>query len=318
MTTLTEQFESLWAKTGNMLKALEQMGYPPREWVNMPDELKQAIGMPTSLEPVVDDPKCPECFGHGTILVIQKRDGQVVGEQTTFCACPEGQAAQRDYYRRRFKLSGIPARFEQCTFATWDALKASDKRGKMLAYHCAKLLVEHRQDRYFFRLGEAYAQLKLHNPLTDDPARNSLVLYGDLGVGKTGLSASIANALASVQAVLYMRTQDLIKQVQDSYEQTYEGEGRSVIIQRVKTAPFLILDEMTLENSTNDRKEILEDIMRHRCGVELPFVVTTNHDQTSFRKFWGDRTIDPMLESAHWVPMGGENLRRKEQPAKAI
>lgn len=321
MSDLRAQFETHYQNTGSIFRALDRMGYDITQIGTLPDDLKQAIGMDLML-PAVEtvSPQCATCYDHGWITTKYYEGEQYKYSKTEPCPdCAAGYAAQQEVYQKRFKHAGIPDHFEKFTFETWEtALTQQQKQGKRLGFECARLLVERVKEGHYFRLAEAYARISLKTPLADDPARNSLVLYGPLGVGKTGLTACIAHTLAVQKPVLYLRMQALIGQIQNTYQKGYEGLSRGELLQQVKQAPLLILDEMTLEKDSDDRKEIAEDIMRYRCNNERPFVVTTNHTEDDFRGAWGERTTDVMLEAAHWIPMGGDNLRRKAQPVEPI
>jgi len=261
---------------------------------------------------------CEACFDNGYVNVVETRDGVEVGRRTDPCPaqCEQGRLYALRIYEIRFKNSGVPKHFQDCTFDTWRQMPKIQREKKQLAYAACRLFCEREDHR--FSLGEAYGRLKMQNPMASDPIRNSIILYGPVGVGKTGLTASIANALVSTEAILYLRVQSVIKTLQGTYHRDYKGASYNTLIHQIETAPLLILDEMTVEIASDDRRESMEEIIRYRCGHNLPFVITTNHDSTTFGSRWKERITDVLLESAHWIPMAGESLRAKEQPLIAI
>lgn len=216
-------------------------------------------------------------------------------------------------YEGRLRTSKMPPEYAECTFDSFIAFDDGLRRGKMLAFYTCRQFVAARGRA--FTLERVYRALR-RKPPTLLPARNSVVLYGNLGVGKTGLAASVANALmAKDKPVVYARAQDIISSVWATYRKDYRGRGRDEIVAFYRSVPLLIIDEMGGEHEgSRDRRDIMEDILRPRASAQLPVLVTTNHTPHSFEDEWGGRTADKLLERAHWIPMGGESLRQKWQP----
>lgn len=264
------------------------------------------------------EPACSVCDDAGFLIGYDPNlpaKGRIIMPCT---ACEKGREAQQRYYDQFLTEGGLPERYRQYTFDTFRALPKEARAGKQLAYAGAYLFATRRDHR--FTIGDLYDFLKAKTPKLEgaDPARRSLVLYGAFGVGKTGLAAAIFNHLLGQslvrEAALYVRVQDLLHAVQKTYDQDYRGESRDAMVWRIKTAPVLILDEFGLHTISNDRSEIMEEIMRYRCGRDLPFVSTTNDAPDGFRKAWGGRIAEVMLEAAHWIPMGEPSLRNQVQP----
>lgn len=262
----------------------------------------------------VDEPQyaCQTCHDEGYCIVATP--GHILNGKPFPCPhCEKGRENAQRSYSRYLRNSGLPEHYQSMTFETFEALPKDQKAGKMLAYGASYLFAD--RDNHFFRLSEAYDFLRVKRPpMTSDPERNSLVLYGPYGVGKTGLAAAIVNRRLMKEATLYIRVQDLLHDVQKTYDRDYKGESRDAIVWRIKTAPLLVIDEFGLLNITNDRNEIMEEILRYRCGRDLPFVATTNDAPEVFRSKWDGRIVEVMLEAAYWMPMGEPVLRDQVQP----
>lgn len=253
---------------------------------------------------------CRRCNDVG-YLIVDTPGHPLDGKPYPCPDCERGQEYSRQWYAKYVKQSGLPEHYQRMTFATFEKLPKEQRQGKMLGYHAAKLFVERRDHR--FTLGDIYKRADpKHSGFKNDVARNSLVLYGAYGVGKTGLAAAIVNSMVG-ELVLYVRVQDLIRAVQKTYDRDYEGESRDALIWRIKGAPMLVLDEFGLQNISADRNEIMEEIMRYRCGRELPFVATTNDSPDVFRSKWDGRIVEVMLEAAHWIPLDEPVLRNQVQ-----
>ena len=276
---------------------------------------------------------CTRCDDQGAYIAegdIHDAESQV----WAYCDCARGQALRFEVLGRRYKrylAQDLPARYGEMTFNSWFALESNLRAGKLLAQQACVLFAEHWSDGHWFTLRDVYARAQMQPPtdLDIDVARNSIVLYGGLGVGKTGLICAIMQHLERVKPTLYLRVGTLIEDVQNTYGDRREqrrdmaaGEKnmgqaaaptRKQLMAFIRDAPILALDELTLEIVSPDRKEIVETIIRHRCGHNLPTLITTNSGPGEFSRKWGGRISDVLLESAHWIPVGGQSLRRKSQ-----
>lgn len=258
-------------------------------------------------EPIPEGPKCDKCHDQGQFQ-----------DTGNFCGCEAGQALKEKVFRATLEGSKIPEGYAKLTLDTWmQRLTDDQKRGKWLGYTAAVYFL--RSVGHMFRLGECYEAMGVPFPqeITDDTARNSIVFYGPLGTGKTGLMSAIANEVLSREKLLYLRMGDLFDRVQDSYKDK-AGPSSGKLIRKYATIPLLLLDEMTWENPSDDKRRILEGIMRPRCAEQLPFVATTNQTPEDFAKQWQGRISEVILESAHWIPVEGLNLRYKARSLKAI
>lgn len=284
-----------------------------RRGEKLDDEDFVAAGLPPLSPP---PPACEQCDNNGWYLI--DAPGHPMHRKSMPCdQCAAGTEQLLTQYRRNFEQSGLAARYQDLTFETFEQLPPKLIRGKELAFHVCRAYAHALAANGLMspvEINPVIEEFGLSTPkLRHDVPRNSIVLYGPFGTGKTGLAASIFNALVMQYAVLYIRTQALIDRVQQTYKHESE-ETRSDVIFQLQRAPVLILDEMTLENYTNDRLEIIENVMRHRCAELKPFVATTNLAPDEFAKAWGGRITEVMLETAHWLPMTGTTLRMKSQP----
>lgn len=103
-----------------------------------------------------------------------------------------------------------------------------------------------------------------------------LILFGNYGVGKTHLAASIANeALRHHTKVLFAIVPDLL----DHLRSTFGPSSESAYDQRfeqIRDAALLVLDDLGTESTTPWAKEKLFQIINHRYNYALPTVITSN------------------------------------------
>ena len=255
--------------------------------------------------------QCGTCGDVGVVKYNVPFDDERFGK---FFPCPErGCRAGQEYRQRvldnRVKHSGLPPVYAALSFETWTKLPAQQREGKALAYAACQLFTE-RADHTF---SIAEAAERIDQPLPDQTRRkNSLMLHGPVGMGKTGLIACVVNALLEAhEPVLYVRARDLIANVQDRYR-TQERPTADEMLATFKTAPVLVIDEFNLANNTEDRREIVETVMRYRHAYSLPTLMTANVNQADFARDWGERTADVVIHIAHWILVGGRKLRATE------
>lgn len=235
-------------------------------------------------------------------------------------ACPAGCAASRNEDRAAEDLARyaqLDPEYAGCTFASFEALPAAQREGKMQAYYAARLFVAGAQRGYWVNRRAVAAQFG--GQATDD-SRNWLVFHGEPGRGKTGMAAAIVHALIEAKKpVLYTRLQDLIMAIQNRYgrdggsDDAYGDDSADAVLDRVCSAPVLVLDECDLEKLSDDRRDKFQKIIDVRYNRQLPTILTTNLTPDGLKLRWGAMVASRIGQRAHWIPMTGPSLRAVPQ-----
>lgn len=228
--------------------------------------------------------------------------------------CERGQALVQRAYENTLRSSGLAEKYRDMTFDTFFALPDPVRAGKTMAYMLVMQMAINPGQPVALAQVYAMANKKMDVP---NKARHSVVVTGDFGTGKTGLGAALMNDLAlSGRAVpLYMRVDDMLDEIKAGFDDRNEGaEVPGKVRDMVKRSEVLILDEFTIRRPSDFDIQTMEKIIRYRHGHNLPTLITTNADQRGLEKAWGRRTVDVLLEMAHFVTMGGVKLRDTEQP----
>lgn len=136
-----------------------------------------------------------------------------------------------------------------------------------------------------------------------------LLMWGDVGTGKTHMAACIANALLGRGIPVVMTS--LVKLL----EVIQGGEDReSDIIARMNSAKLVIFDDLGAERSTDYALEKVYNIIDSRYRRKLPMIVTTNltieeMKEETDRRY--TRIYDRVFEVCYPMQFTGVSWRKK-------
>ncbi|MBI5877496.1 MAG: ATP-binding protein [Chloroflexi bacterium] len=203
------------------------------------------------------DPSCARCDGSGLVCARCKGTGYVYRNGPDGAAEPAECACDKVARRRAAVL--------------WPFLERnSSLRGDLL-------------NKTFdnFRMRDGFADVRAALDGARAFARNPkgwLVLNGRPGVGKTHLSAAIANDLiARRQPVLFLNVPELLGFLRAGFN---TGSGRDPDfdqrLQTIKSFPVLVLDDWGAHSDTPWADEQLYLILNYRTERTLPTVISSN------------------------------------------
>ena len=231
---------------------------------------------------------CGKCHTPKQVRVV------ILGfERTPMCLCKcaaerkqqEAEEEKRREFERRVKelrKAGFPeSQMEQWTFESSDS---PDSRYSAIA------------KRYV----ENFAQMRADG--------KGLLLFGDVGVGKTFLAACIVNAVIS-QGIPCLMTNFA------RLTNTLGGmfEGKQEYIDNLNGFPLVVIDDLGAERDTEYVGEIVHNIIDSRCREGLPLIVTTNltgEELANPRDMRKRRIYSRLLEMCIPVKFEGEDRRQ--------
>ena len=149
-----------------------------------------------------------------------------------------------------------------------------------------------------------------------------LLLWGDVGTGKSFVSACIANALLEEAVpVLMTNFSKILNQMGGLY-----SEERHQYIASFSQYPLLIIDDLGIERSTEYAKEQVYAVLDERYKANLPLITTTNLTIQEIRNpenVMDARIYSRILEMCTPLHVGGGDRRlsvseKKQEAVKAV
>lgn len=204
---------------------------------------------------------CPKCKDTG--YIITKADS--CADIMTPCDCQKINQA-----KSVIKNSGLSECFENMTFENYDAYDEQTKLAKEIAM------------KYVL----SFDKIK-------NARKNSLLLCGQVGAGKTHLCMSVSNNLLNKGvSVLYMSYREAITKLKQNMldEEYYNRE-----ISKYKRAGVLYIDDLFKGKVTESDVNIMFEIINYRYQKSLPIIVSTEYKikrLLSFDEGIGSRIIE--------------------------
>jgi len=158
-----------------------------------------------------------------------------------------------------------------------------------------------------FRFGETF------RPGAD----KGIALYGPVGIGKTHLAAAIFAAIVrqNITAVgspslMFVSAPQLLREI-DWLRREASPDGQRSLFQRLISDDLVVLDDLDLEQITDEAVQDLFLIVNGRLNAAKPTMMTTNFEPQALKEMVGVRIGDRLVEACEWYEMRGESLRGK-------
>lgn len=219
-------------------------------------------------------------------------------EKIQYCACKcMSEKVSKDFAhvaemtRESERLSAFPLReMGKWTFA-------SDTGGSPRVMATAKKYVQNWKQMYQDNIG--------------------LLLFGDIGTGKTFAAACIANALLDMGVSVLMT--DFSRIVNDMMD--FDTGNNNDYIRNLNRYSLIIFDDFGVERETRTALQYVEDVIDSRYKAKMPVVITTNKSVEEMKKekrIEYQRIYSRILGMTVAIQVTGNDLRKSEQATKIL
>ena len=136
-----------------------------------------------------------------------------------------------------------------------------------------------------------------------------LLLWGDVGTGKSFIAGCIANALLD-EGIAVMMTN--FTQLLNKLTDMYSGD-RNTYINSLNAFPLLIIDDLGVERNSEFAREQVFNIIDSRYRSQLPMIVTTNLTLEELKRpadLARARIYDRVLERCVPIRVNEQNIRK--------
>ena len=237
--------------------------------------------------------QCPICKDQGVYFK---------GDIAYTCHCTKKKMVDA----RRVK-AGITPHLAKQTFETFDPSLYSDEISAD-----SNLTYRQRADKAL------NAARTFVESVVEGKSVSGLLFLGGVGSGKTFLAASCANALVEQgEDVKFIIVPDFLDQLRESFNPT-SGLTEGDLMQEVKDAEVLILDDLGAHNYTDWSVKILFAILNYRVNFEKPTIVTTNLETAQIEELLGSRVHSRLVEACTFYRLENKRDIRMEKRIREI
>ncbi len=137
---------------------------------------------------------------------------------------------------------------------------------------------------------------------------HSLFLFGDVGTGKSHLAFSIYNEAKKRHfSAIFNTVSNLMNRLDKAF---VNKEAEFDLLELLKIADLLVLDDLGVEVENKRSKERLYEIIVGRYNSRKATIITTNlKNQNEMIQWLGARVFDRLLESSTFIEFSGKSYR---------
>ena len=137
---------------------------------------------------------------------------------------------------------------------------------------------------------------------------HSLFLFGDVGTGKSHLAFSVYNEAKKRHfSAIFNTVSNLMNRLDKAF---VNKEAEFDLLELLKIADLLVLDDLGVEVENKRSKERLYEIIVGRYNSRKATIITTNlRNQNEMIQWLGARVFDRLLESSTFIEFSGKSYR---------
>lgn len=177
---------------------------------------------------------------------------------------------RRNDIERKFAISSLGARFQECRFETFSPRFGSDRLAETLR-----------------RYAESF-----------DGGPNSYVIWGVPGNGKTHLAAAVCHTIKERGFIpVFQSVPELLERIRNTFDGKHKETEREIMAALLE-CDLLVLDDIGAEKPTEWVQDVLFRIVDGRYRNKRPILYTSNFDIRGLAERLGPRIVDRMVETS--------------------
>jgi len=144
---------------------------------------------------------------------------------------------------------------------------------------------------------------------------HNLFLFGDVGTGKSHLAFAIYNEAKKKHFSVVFNT---VSNIMSRLDKTFTNkEAEFDLLELLKIADLLVLDDLGVELDNGRSKERLNEIIGGRYNGRKATIITTNlKTQNEIVQWLGARIFDRLLETSTFIRFSGKSYRQVKRYGK--
>lgn len=226
---------------------------------------------------------CPFCQNTGWLPAEVTEKGTVLPQQK--CQC-----LRREELEDLYRFAGLTGPLREQTFERFD------------------LTVYPPEDRRYMESVARFCK-EFAAGVVRGSQEESLLLVGNVGLGKTYLASAVGNAvLEAGKTVVYLTFSEFLDLIR--LHKFDDQEAYMAGLQRLYDADLIILDDLGAEKVTEFAAQELFSLINARMNRRRPMVVSSNLEPESFEETYGARIASRLLNGFEVCPLRGEDVRR--------
>ena len=143
------------------------------------------------------------------------------------------------------------------------------------------------------------------------PKSESLLFFGDTGLGKTHLSLAVATAaLERGMGVVYSPVQNIIQKLEKEH---FSYNSDTPILDDVLECDLLILDDLGTEFSTSYSQSLIYNIINTRILTGMPTIISTNLQLEELAEKYNNRVASRIIGCYSIKKFCGTDVRQQKR-----
>lgn len=139
-----------------------------------------------------------------------------------------------------------------------------------------------------------------------------LILTGATGCGKSHLAAGIVHAMVQQEVTaVFQGVPELLARLRSTFDKDAEGAGEGEIMEALRDADLLVLDDVGAEKVSEWTQERLYLLIDGRYRDKKAIILTTNLEPKALEQVIGTRAMDRLLETCKIVKVNAASYRRR-------